>query len=111
MKLDPFSIELPKGLRDELESRQDFQAAAAVRKHIESRGDVQTNELANSGRLFKHINLDEETGRRTVSYTGDNYAWMKHFMVGPALVRLNKGLHHRNLRAQQLRDAGLEHLI
>lgn len=90
--LDAFGIETLDKMRVHYETRKDYQMMERVRSAINRKGNVQTPELSNCGRLFKHRHYDEETGRVTHSWTGDNMAWMQHFMSNGAVGRIDAGL-------------------
>jgi hypothetical protein len=89
---DLFSLDQLEQLRDTYEARHDKQHANLVRDAINRKGEVQTRELSNCGKLFKHRHYDEETGRTWHTYTGDNMYWMKEYMSGPIIVRMDAGM-------------------
>jgi hypothetical protein len=117
---DLFNLAQLEQLRDEYDARHDEQHAQLVREAIERKGAVQTQELANCGKLFKHRHHDEETGRVWHTWTGDCNAWMSHFKTPPMTVQLDsakwtgrnseKGKAMMAKRNAALRAAGLPEL-
>jgi hypothetical protein len=75
-KLDLHHLE---GLIETYEARADSASASAIRRAIATKGQVQTNDLYNSGQLFKTSRTDPETGRLTHTFTGDPMAWMEPY--------------------------------
>jgi hypothetical protein len=91
-------------LRDRYESRHDSASAANVREAIARKGATQTEELYNSGHLFARKAAPDDTGRRVTTWTGDPFAWMKHFMGTAAIGRFNGEL-CKGENSQQARDS------
>lgn len=89
---DAFNLHQLEELRDRYAVRKDWQKVEQVRSAINKLGEVQTNELAHCGRLFKHRHYDPETGRVWHTWTGDNAAWMSHFQSPPMTVRVDTNL-------------------
>ncbi len=79
-----------ENLRDHYEARGDQQNVSGVIRAINTKGEVQTEELANSGRLLKHRNVDPETGRVSHTFTGDPAAWMKDFTIGATVCQIDR---------------------
>src|SRR3954471_16359953 len=53
---------------------------------------VQTSELSNSGKLFRHRQVDPETNRLTFTHTGDISAFMSPFQTGATVARIDTTL-------------------
>jgi hypothetical protein len=101
-------------LRDHYEARQDSYTAGIVRDAMERHGSVQTQELYNSGKLFRHRNVDPYSGRVTYRHTGDPMAWMKDFMdgAGPIGCRLDsEQFTGRNSPSARAREAATVRIV
>lgn len=78
-------------LRDKYEAAGDQQSVAGCIRALQTKGAVQTEELAHSGRLIEHHHVDPRNGQHSFTYTGDIGAFMAPFMRPPEVCKFNYG--------------------
>lgn len=91
-ELDCLSLDQLESLRARYLARRDSVKAGLVREAIARRGVVQTEELARSGKLFAVEMPRDAAGRTITKWTGDNAAWMQHFMGTGAVGKIDGDL-------------------